>query len=157
MEEAGYTCWSLVLGAWSVGASHRRNRTWILCHAHSDDGLGDGVADRWSLLQAEVGALAQANEEGRHRFDELVPRDGMPEPDAYARIVRASNGIPNRVDRLRALGNSVVPQIPMLIGQFVRAYEEAKEKSAADRAVVVPALIDSDVPVSGVIQNRIED
>jgi hypothetical protein len=55
-----------------------------------------------------------------------VPGDGVPEPDSYRRIVRGAHGLPDRLDRLKALGNAVVPQIPMLIGQFVRACEEAK-------------------------------
>lgn len=133
MEEAGYTCRSLVLGAWSVGATHRRNRTWILCHANGDDAVGEGVGERWSLLQAEVGTLAETHQDGQHGLHELVPRNGVPEPESYAGIVRSTHGVPGRVDRLRALGNAVVPQIPMLIGRFVRAYEEAKEKPAARR------------------------
>ncbi len=140
MEEEGYTCWPLVLGAWSVGASHRRNRTWILCHADGNDAIGEALAERRSLLQAKVGALAKTHQEGEHGFNELVPRNGVPEPESYARIVRGTHGVPHRVDRLRALGNAVVPQIPMLIGQFVRAYEEAKEKSVAHRASSLPEL-----------------
>ncbi len=30
MEGLGYTCWPLVVGAWAVGAPHRRNRVWIV-------------------------------------------------------------------------------------------------------------------------------
>jgi hypothetical protein len=32
---------------------------------------------------------------------------------------RGENGIPNRVDRMHALGNSVVPQIPEVIGRAI--------------------------------------
>ena len=35
-------------------------------------------------------------------------------------VGRVAHGIPNRVDRLKSLGNSVVPQIPFLIGLAIR-------------------------------------
>jgi DNA (cytosine-5)-methyltransferase 1 len=37
------------------------------------------------------------------------------EPD----VGRVANGVPNRVDRLKALGNAVVPQIPEMIGHAI--------------------------------------
>ncbi len=41
-------------------------------------------------------------------------------------VGRVAHGVPNRVDRLRALGNAVVPQIPELIGKAIkRAMERA--------------------------------
>jgi len=42
-----------------------------------------------------------------------------PEPS----ICRVANGIPRRVDRLRGLGNAIVPQIAMRIGQTIKAVE----------------------------------
>ena len=36
-------------------------------------------------------------------------------------VGRVAHGIPSRVDRLRALGNAVVPQIPQIIGEAIMA------------------------------------
>jgi DNA (cytosine-5)-methyltransferase 1 len=42
------------------------------------------------------------------------------EPD----VGRVAHGVPDRVDRIRSLGNAVVPQIPELLGRAIRAYEQ---------------------------------
>lgn len=45
------------------------------------------------------------------------------EPD----VGRVADGVPQRVDRLKALGNSVVPQIPELIGDAILAAEAERQ------------------------------
>ena len=43
LEEAGYTVWPVVVGAWCCGAPHRRNRVWIVGHAENERRAQDGV------------------------------------------------------------------------------------------------------------------
>ena len=46
----------------------------------------------------------------------------LPEPA----VGRVANGIPKRVDRLKGLGNAIVPQIAMRIGQTIKAVENGQ-------------------------------
>jgi DNA (cytosine-5)-methyltransferase 1 len=41
-------------------------------------------------------------------------------------VGRVANGVPQRVDRLKGLGNAVVPQIPELIGRAIMEAEGKK-------------------------------
>lgn len=57
LEAEGYTCWACVVGAWAVGASHNRNRLWILAHR------GSG-GECWQGNLCVSGIIAAAFEQG---------------------------------------------------------------------------------------------
>jgi DNA (cytosine-5)-methyltransferase 1 len=68
------------------------------------------------------GALADARRLPAARHQRIVWEVGQSdwwcsEPD----VGRVAHGVPSRVDRLRALGNAVVPQIPELTGRAILA------------------------------------
>ena len=55
----------------------------------------------------------------------------LPEPP----VGRVANGIPRRVDRLRGLGNAIVPQIAMRIGQTIKAVHDIPAQGHAHNNV----------------------
>jgi hypothetical protein len=50
-------------------------------------------------------------------------------------VGRVANGIPRRVDRLRGLGNAIVPQIAMRIGQTIKAVHDIPAQGYAHNNV----------------------
>jgi DNA (cytosine-5)-methyltransferase 1 len=76
---------------------------------------------------ASAGALAHASSERRNRCRQSAEASGRSESSnggwwsAEPNVGRVAHGIPKRVDRLRCLGNAVVPQIPELIGRAILA------------------------------------
>jgi DNA (cytosine-5)-methyltransferase 1 len=79
------------------------NRAWLV--ADADDA---GCVQQW-------GAFAV----GQEQLAAECSRWWGSEPD----VRRMAHGVPMRVDRLRALGNAVVPQIPEMIGRAILAAE----------------------------------
>jgi len=137
----GYDAEWHCIPASAVGAPHRRDRIWIIAHASGNGlqervnvgGLGTeapgreharGPADRISpseeLADAECRQRSLGRPAGRVRWiNESLPGDGDWPITSEPVLGRGADGIPDRIHRLRALGNSVVPQIPELIGRAI--------------------------------------
>jgi DNA (cytosine-5)-methyltransferase 1 len=119
MARLGYDCRWGVLSAADVGANHRRERWWLLANAASKQARVCGQP----RIDKSVVEIPDATGSGRRQeyqdsgrsskgTDAAKERRGLAdrswwqtEPGVY----RVAHGIPQRVDRLRALGNSVVP------------------------------------------------
>ena len=88
------------------------------------------VADSSSERRGSLGprkAQAGADALGRHGGEPAGDNPWAVEPD----VGRVADGVPARVDRLRALGNSLVPQIAEWIGRRIVAHEEGQLADAA--------------------------
>ena len=101
--------WHCIRAA-DVGAPHRRERVFIVANANSA-----GLQGCWSqhelrkpLPEGKVGGVRRppSASGGTH----WVTEPGMG---------RMADGVPKRVDRLRALGNAVVPQVAEAIGRLI--------------------------------------
>jgi len=102
LEALGYAWWAGVVGAFHVGAPHQRNRVWIIAHANSA---------RLEIRQS--GNASGARQGGWPDFS------GMEWWATEPAVGRVAHGVPDRVDRLRCLGNAVVPVIPELLGRTI--------------------------------------
>ena len=117
LEALGYACWPLVVGAVHAGAPHRRQRVWIVGRsaAHA---AGTGL---------EVG------ERGAARAAPGLPAERRGGWGAEPGLRRMADGVPGRVDRLRCLGNAIVPANAAMIGRAILAAEAASSGVRAGR------------------------
>ena len=112
-----YDCRWGILSAFDVGAPHLRERWFLLAHAcckqlREQSGRSSGAYWEDSTITRSNGSkksLADTIAPGLERFGEGL--SGFSswwtiEPD----VGRVAHGIQNRVDRLKCLGNAVVPQ-----------------------------------------------
>jgi DNA (cytosine-5)-methyltransferase 1 len=119
MESLGYAGQAVVIPACAKDAPHERKRVWIIFNSDSVDAIG---VERPSGedFQTKERETSQGEQERDDRFVKLEPRAITPRGDTYARALRIMDGIPNRVDRNKALGNAIVPQVAYEILRCIR-------------------------------------
>lgn len=146
LAESGYDAEWDCLPAHIVGAPHARFRYWIVANRNGDGSywtrLHEGerpsvfqlAREGWSRLSSNgTSALGTSAYPHSARFQRLgskrklcqvapevaVSRFGWWESEPH--VGRVVYGIPNRVDRIRQLGNSAVPQLVEVIGRAILA------------------------------------
>lgn len=139
LESQAYEVWPLVIPASAVGAPHKRDRVWIVAHANGEQPRKPtpaipGIA--WIGSNTEIWATthAQSRRKQQKRIGKedaisglaFNPSLGWTEqwPEVAARLCRVDDGLPQRVDRakrLKALGNSIVPQIAYQIFKAINS------------------------------------
>jgi len=135
LESEGYSTRPFVVPACAVDAPHRRDRVWIVANRPGEQGYGgdSGVSGEGKrkfrgsgrgsdLANAHVprpqghrGLCERSSEQSFGARGEPLCPSWLPEPA----VGRVANGVPKRVDRLRCLGNAVVPQVVEVIGRAI--------------------------------------
>jgi DNA (cytosine-5)-methyltransferase 1 len=143
LAEIGYDAEWHCIPAAAIGAPHRRDRMWIVACPNQQHGWGKqsipigsrrGTRDQsgWSsqnVADTSVSGLQRyewCGSAGTQRISERHLAQcswWAVEPD----VGRVAHGVPGRVDRLKQLGNAVVPQIPEMIGQAIVSREKQYE------------------------------
>ena len=130
LVQSGYTPKALDIPACAIGAKHRRCRIWIVAHSNGvrfdlQRLIGQGIhGQEQTCNEADSGSqdVADTNTERPQGYRGLRECRGEwlawqgsqalkgiweSEPN----VGRVAHGIPHRVDRLRCLGNAIVPQV----------------------------------------------
>ena len=111
LSTLGYDAEWDVIPACAVGAPHIRERVWIVAHA-----VRPGLAFRPCLGGDARQELAALERSGREAGGQWATEPG---------IRRVADRVPDRVDRLRCLGNSLLPQIAEFIGRRILESERS--------------------------------
>lgn len=177
LESACYSCRTFVFPAHAIGASHRRERIWIMGYSgrvgqteHEQQATGVkqsgeeatsdteksgarfnervlwGLPERRDKREEGMGqALADSNKmrpqrRGTNEYPE--GREGQGQrpaglcglfagwKEAESRVCRVTDGCPNRVDRLKALGNGQVVGCTAFIGQLIMEFDSLTRRKA---------------------------
>lgn len=141
MEAIGYEVQTLEIPACGVGAPHKRRRLWIVAH-RKGDGLQDAARQDG---QPCCCGLSSGGMDALRGCDLLADTNGKPmewaaiarqEPNPWETepaVGRVADGIPARMDRLRGLGNAIVPQIATVILAAMARTENAKLTDCATK------------------------
>jgi DNA (cytosine-5)-methyltransferase 1 len=150
--EIGYGCEWHIIPADSIGALHKRERIWIIAYPSSQKGIicnssgerCDGCIRQERHLQDNEERNSEKIQSKRKQCEPITGEDGQilskrhidsirsayaSEWESVSRVHRVVNGISkemerSRKERIKQLGNAVVPQIPELIGNAIIEYEK---------------------------------
>jgi DNA (cytosine-5)-methyltransferase 1 len=112
LEGEGYETQPIVIPACAAEAIHERARVWIIAHA---DGAG--------LSQFITPGTQQQGRLGSYRVHLRRKRSKGDTSQAFLR--RGDDGIPKRVDRIKALGNAIVPAVAYEIIKCIAEIERS--------------------------------
>ena len=117
LNEVGYDAEWHCLPASAFGAPHYRDRVWIIGYPNNQPKLqANSLLDTFGIKRDSWQSF------GRGYWGQ-IPRAYRSIPESIS--IGVDNGIPYRVDRMKQLGNAVIPQIPEMIGRAILEYDRA--------------------------------
>lgn len=117
LRQLGYRVRVGTLSACSVGAPHTRSRVFVLAHSMR---LG---CDQGRDQPAAIGSGEAIATPGQRWFPATERPTGWETEPGMARV---ANGVPGGMDRIRSLGNAVVPAVSEHIGRLIMEHDRAR-------------------------------
>lgn len=116
LETLGYSWWPpLIIPASAFGAPHKRERVWLIAHSDSYGVEGCGLTEdtQFNRQGWPGGAEALFNQK------EFTPGYSS---ESESELIRADDGAPNWMDRVKAVGNAIVPQVAFQLFKAIEKY-----------------------------------
>lgn len=148
LENKGYEVCPIILPAVGRGAIHRRRRVWFVAYSasngckgrHKETGGTQRQSEQRWMQQSSGGSSFNAYTNSKrlqgnssepqtrrniNGFAEIVSGGNYPSEPS---LCRTNDGIPNRVDRIKSLGNAIVPQVAYQIFKAIDEYSRINQK-----------------------------
>jgi len=153
LEAEGYEVLPFLLPACGVDAPHRRDRIWIIAHASDSNAFGKGRCKSYGQSNSSEIGSGLWDELSSHGIEgiitdttQLTEREQAKETLSLAEVRKAwiesgcsssgwdefptqspvcggDDGVPDWMDRLKSLGNAIVPQVALQIFKSIEQYE----------------------------------
>lgn len=121
LAESGHDAEWQVISAEAAGAPHLRERVFVVAYPQ-------GIRREWSGTTPFAFPSAQIGQNVFRRYRATVGRTQWETEPGMGRMV---NGVPDWMDRIRNLGNSVVPQVAEFIGlQLMEALRNQRTRKS---------------------------
>ena len=151
LAEIGYNAEWQDIRAEDVGAPHKRERIWIIAYTAGDTARGNKSRIRRQLGRTSeifneypykkisntdnkrlqrwqnTGSSEEVRTDREQQFKRQSEQPGKHYWSIEPSVGRLANGIPRRVDRLKGLGNAIVPQIAEILFRQIKPYMEVKQ------------------------------
>tara|TARA_X000001388_G_scaffold42171_2_gene29671 strand:- start:795 stop:1643 length:849 start_codon:yes stop_codon:yes gene_type:complete len=140
LESEGYSARTFSISASSIGANHQRERIWTVANSGCSwgsrskfQGKNENEVRKENANQFERSSSSSQSDVVYSDSERLEKWESIGEnfSQEYQTLIgadwwstepnvgRVANGVPKRVDRLKSLGNSLVPHIPYCIGMSI--------------------------------------
>jgi len=126
LESEGYETETFTIPACAVDAKHQRKRVWIVAYDKGGKSgesearnRGESACGRSQDVADTEGILPQGFGNGQEQRESRGEGRWPVEPD----VGRVAHGVPSRVDRLKCLGNAIVPQVAYEIMRAIKEIE----------------------------------
>jgi DNA (cytosine-5)-methyltransferase 1 len=113
LGDIGYTAQPFIIPAVAVGAYHRRTRVFIVAHVSGVRVEGSSPESILGKSDLQIGQTGESFSDAERRYDTFE-----------SRLCRSLHGLPKGVDRVKALGNAVVPAQIYPIIQAIKTIDD---------------------------------
>ncbi len=151
LENEGYEVWPVILPACAVNAPHRRDRIWFIAYRNGSEQihrqradreqtekiwrekesnvLNESFSNRTTTITERIGQSRSWRAEGQMCTTEsgnwetswTNPNGGWP---TQSPVCGGNDGVSNRMDRLKQLGNAIVPQVAYQIFKTIEQFNQ---------------------------------